>query len=178
MTPGQAPGSTAEQYGLGLSQLLALGQHFAAAERERAWQESAGAGRRLCCAHHKRAPPLLAWDITPPQEDALQRGSMGWEEAELHKCTLSTHRAHLLGNKPPHLQPRAAKHFAASPAGMYGEVGEAAAGHKGPWRSAPGLSAPTIIRGEGGELRQSWHSWVISTHLASSAELERGCHIL
>lgn len=90
-----------------------------------------------------KAPPL-AWGITPHQENVLQRGSMGWEEAELQKCTLSTHRAHLLGNKPHHLQPRAAKHFAVSPARTYREVEGAAAGHRGPHRSAPALSLPTV----------------------------------
>lgn len=66
-----------------------------------------------------RAPPL-AWGITPWQEDALRGGSMGWEEAEL---TNALHRPHLLGNNPPQLQPRAAKHFAASPAGTRGRWG-------------------------------------------------------
>lgn len=50
----------------------------------------------------------------------------------LHKCTLSIHQTHLLGNRPPHLQPRAAKHFAVLPAGTHRERGEGAMGTLGP----------------------------------------------
>lgn len=43
------------------------------------------------CAVPPADPPPRARSITPRQEDALGQGSMGWEEAELHKCTLLIH---------------------------------------------------------------------------------------
>lgn len=45
--------------------------------------------RTLRCAHCRPSPS--ARSITPCQEDALGQGSMSWEEAEIHKCTLSIH---------------------------------------------------------------------------------------
>lgn len=100
---------------------------------------------------------------------------MGWEEAELHKCTLSTHRAHLLGNNsppPPRLQPRAAKHFAASPAGTYGRWGRLLRGTGVP---AAVHQACLPLPSSWGGLRQSWSSQVVSTSLASTAEPRTGC---
>lgn len=75
---------------LGLAELWAAGSTLS---QDRGNEPGQSPGRAALCPP-QAGPPLLP-------RASLRRGSMGWEEAELQKCTLSTHRAHLLGNNPP-----------------------------------------------------------------------------
>lgn len=109
--------------------------------------------RTLCCAHCRPSP--RAHSITPCQEDALGQGSMSWEEAELHKCTLIDPLNPPAGKQtPPHLQPKAAKHFTVASWDTQGEGGGSHR-HMGPYHSAPGL--PSVPSPWGEARAGSWH---------------------
>lgn len=86
--------------------------------------------RTLCCAHCRPSP--RAHSITPCQEDALGQGSMSWEEAELHKCTLIDPLNPPAGKQTPPIYSPKQQSTSLLPAGTHRERGEVATGTWGP----------------------------------------------